>query len=121
MSMYDDEPELMGYEPGDGRPLRSRRTLLIMRMVVVLGLVAFILPGIITTLMVAANAAQESCRRWVGYEDAGSNASAIAHFELLGQGGPGWQCYATGGFGGDKYIAPLGLIPGTPVFPRQAG
>jgi hypothetical protein len=119
MSMHDDEPELAGYEPGDGTPLRSRRMMLTMRIVVVLGLVAFVLPGIITTLVVAANAAQESCRRWVGYEDSGSEANASASFELFGQGGPGWQCYATGGFGGEKYIAPLGLIPGAPVFPRQ--
>jgi hypothetical protein len=78
MSMHDDEPELAGYEPGDGTPLRSRRMLLIMRIVVVVGLVAFVLPGIITTLVVAANAAQESCRRWVGYEDSGSEANATA-------------------------------------------
>ena len=51
------------------------------------------------------------------YEDPGAGHSAT--FQLFGQGGLGWQCYSVGGFGGGGYIAPLGLIPGTPVFPSQ--
>ena len=118
VSMQDDEPELAGYDPGDGRPLRSRRVLLVMRVVVILGLVALVLPGIITTLMVASNSAQESCRRWVSYEDptaTGSNAT----FEVLGGHGLGWQCYTQGAFGGDRFVASLGLIPGPPKIPTQ--
>jgi hypothetical protein len=118
MSMHDDEPELAGYEPGDGRPLRSPHMLLAMRIVVVLGLVALVLPGIITTFMVASNSAQESCRRWVKYEIPGTSGSA-ASFELFGAHGTGWQCYTSGAFGGDRFIASLGLIPGPPKLPRQ--
>ena len=35
-------------------------------------------------------------------------------FELFGTGGPGWQCYTVGAFGGDKNVASLGLIPISP-------
>ena len=119
MSDYEDHPELVGYEAGDGRPLRSRRMIVATRLIVVLALVALIVPEIVTQVMVVSNAAQESCRRWVRYEDPGAGHNVT--FELFGQGGVGWQCYAVGGFGGGKYIAPLGLIPGTPVFPSQRG
>ncbi len=115
--MYEDEPELVGYEPGDGTPLRSPHMMLATRVIVVLALVALIIPEVVTQVMVVTNAAQESCRLWVRYEDPGAGHSAT--FEIFGQGGVGWQCYAVGGFGGGKYIAPLGLIPGTPVFPNQ--
>jgi hypothetical protein len=116
--MHDDEPELAGYEPGDGRPLRSRSMLIAMRIVVVLGLIALVVPGIITTLMVASNSAQESCRRWVRYEDSSGAGSRVA-FELMGPHGTGWQCYTSGAFGGDYFVASLGLIPGPPNIPRQ--
>jgi hypothetical protein len=87
------------------------------RVIVVLALVAFIVPEFVTQIMVVTNAAQESCKLWVRYEDPGAGHSAT--FQLFGQGGAGWQCYSVGGFGGGRYIAPLGLIPGTPVFPTQ--
>ena len=114
--MYDDEPELMGYEPGDGRPLRSHRTMLVMRFVVVLGLLAFILPGVIGTVMINAKDAAESCKRWVRYENPGD--SSTVSFELLGAHGSGWQCYTqSNSFGGGQFIASLGWIPGPPALP----
>ncbi|NEM90723.1 hypothetical protein [Galbitalea soli] len=116
--MYDDEPELAGYEPGDGRPLRSARTLLAMRLVVIVGLIGFILPGIVTIVSVSADTARRSCARWVGYERPDAPASD-ARLELFGYGGPGWQCYTKNAFGGDKWIAPLGLIPAMPVLPNE--
>jgi hypothetical protein len=115
--MHDDEPELAGYEPGDGRPLRSRRMIVAMRFVVILGLVALVVPGIVTTLMVAANSAQEACKRWVSFEDPSSPGS-VAHFELGGAHGAGWNCYTNGAFGGDQFVASLGFIPGPPTLPK---
>jgi hypothetical protein len=118
VSFYEDEqPELVGYVPDDGRPLRSPHMLIATRVIVILALVALIVPEIVTQIMVVSNAAQASCKLWVRYEDPGAGHSAT--FQLFGQGGAGWQCYSVGGFGGGHYIAPLGLIPGTPIFPSQ--
>ena len=65
--MSDEHPELSGYEPGDGRPLRSKRTVTMMRVVVVLALVGLVLPGIVTTWSVASASAQSACAVWVAY------------------------------------------------------
>jgi len=44
-----------------------------------------------------------------------SDATGVsARFEVFGPGGAGWECYATGGFGGDRHVASLGLIPVSP-------
>ena len=114
--MSDEHPELNGYEPGDGKPLRSKRTLTMMRMVVVLALVGLILPGIVTTWSVAASSAQSACAVWVEYSVAGASG-ADARFEVFGPGGMGWECYSDGEFGGDRHIVSLGLIPGPPQLP----
>ena len=108
--MTDEHPELTGYEPGDGRPLRSPHMLLAMRVIVVLGIVALILPGIVTTLSVGATTARSACARWVAYAKPEATGSS-AVFELFGPGGMGWQCYSVGAFGGDARVASLGLIP----------
>jgi hypothetical protein len=114
--MYDDEPELLGYEPGDGRPLRSPHMLLAMRIVVAVGIAGLILPGVTGTVMINAKDAAESCKRWVRYENPGD--SSTVSFELLGAHGSGWQCYTQGNsFGGAQFIASLGWIPGPPALP----
>jgi hypothetical protein len=118
MSMHDDEPELAGYENGDGRPLRSPRLLLVMRIFVIVGVAGLILPGIVTTVSVAASSAKEACRRWVAYADPASPGSR-ASFEIFGAGGMGWECYTQGAFGGDSHVASLGLIPGPPKLPAR--
>ena len=117
MSSQDDEPELAGYQPDD-RPLRGRRTNAAMRLVVVLGLVALILPGIMTTVTVGGRTAQVSCARWVAYEAPGALGS-VARFEFFGAGGIGWECYTVDAFGGDRHVATLGLIPGAPRLPDR--
>jgi len=114
--MSDEHPELSGYEPGDGRPLRSKRTVTMMRVVVVLALVGLVLPGIITTVSVASASAQSACAVWVAYSVAG-DSGADARFEVFGPGGIGWECYSKGAFGGDEHIVSLGLIPGPPRLP----
>jgi hypothetical protein len=113
MSDHDDEPELAGYEPTDGRPLRGR-------VVVVLGLVGLVLPGILTTITVGSRTAQASCAIWVTYEDPGAHGS-VARFQVFGPGFVGWECYTTGAFGGDHHVASLGLIPGAPKLPAGTG
>ncbi|TFC14643.1 hypothetical protein E3O19_10635 [Cryobacterium algoritolerans] len=112
--MSDEHPELSGYEPQDAdRPLRSRRALTLMRVVVVLGLVALIVPGILTTLQVATTTAANTCRVATQhfYPD---SVGSDAHFELTGPGGLGWQCYAVDRNERETYVLPLGIIPSAP-------
>ncbi len=118
VSAWDDEPELAGYEPHTGKPLRSRRLLLIMRVIVVIGLLSLVLPSVIISVSDAAASAREGCRRWVAYA-VPSSPSYNATFEVFGAHGMGWQCYTKGAFGGDRFIASLGLIPGVPNIPSQ--
>ena len=108
----DEEPELAGYVPTEGVP-RRRRMQFVLRIVVVVGIACLVLPGMLTTLSVASSTAQEACNAWVGYE-APEATRASARFELFGTGGPGWQCYTVGAFGGEKNVASLGLIPISP-------
>jgi hypothetical protein len=120
MSDWDigDEPELVGYVPGDGRPLRSHRMLIAMRVVVVVGITALIIPGVVGTLMINARDAAQACRLWVRYEYPGTASNAA--FELLGAHGSGWQCYTSASaFGGQQFITSLGWIPGPPMFPAK--
>jgi len=115
---WDDEPELLGYEPSDGRPLRSPRMLLAMRIVVAVGIAGLVLPGVIGTVMINAKDAAESCKRWVKYEN--PNDSPSVTFELMGPHGSGWQCYTqSSSFGGAQFIATLGWIPGPPALPAR--
>jgi hypothetical protein len=109
---YEMEPELAGYVPTEGIP-RRRRTLAAMRVVVIVGIACLVLPGIFTTWSVASSTAQTACAAWVKYEAPGATGES-ARFEILGTGGMGWECYATGGFGGDRHVASLGLIPVSP-------
>jgi hypothetical protein len=118
VSMQDDEPELAGYDPTDNRPLRSRRTMVIIRVFVVIGLICLVVPGIITTISVGSRTAQAECAIWVRYANPASPGSE-ARFEIFGAGGIGWECYTQGAFGGDEHVASLGLIPGAPRLPDQ--
>ena len=114
MTEYYDEPELAGYEPHE-RPLRSARTLQLMRAAVIVGIVALVLPGILTTYSLAKATAEAACAASVAYLSPSARGSK-ATFELFGPGGIGWQCYTVGAYGGDKKpVAPLGLIPSFPA------
>lgn len=117
MTYEDDEPELAGYVPSVGPPLRSPHLILTMRIVVIVGIACLVLPGILTTMNVAAQTAEEACGAWVRYE-ASEATGASARFELFGPGGVGWQCYSVGAFGGDRAVAFLGLIPVSPKISR---
>jgi drug/metabolite transporter superfamily protein YnfA len=112
---YDDEPELAGYEP-HGRPLRSPRLVRVMQVVVVVGLIGLILPGILITLTTANRTAQATCAAYTGFY-APTAVSFSARFELFSPSGMGWNCYAVA-FGGDEtLVRALGLIPGGPRLP----
>ncbi|PRY65056.1 hypothetical protein B0I08_11174 [Glaciihabitans tibetensis] len=117
MTFQDDEPELAGYEPTDGRTRRGHRNPWLLRVVVLLGLVGLVLPGILTTMAVGNTTAQRACEIWVAYM-APDSPSSQARFEVFGPGTIGWECYTEGTFGGDAHVASLGLIPGTPNIPR---
>lgn len=110
---YDDEPELAGYVPTEGAP-RRRRMRVVLRIVVIVGIACLVLPGMLTTMSVAAATAQEACNAWVAYE-APEATAASARFELFAATGPGWECYTVGAFGGDRHVASLGLIPISPT------
>ena len=106
----DDEPELAGYQPHD-TPLRGRRFTTMMRVVVVIGLVGLVLPGILVTAATANRTAAATCSIYTRYY-APEAVDFATRFELFGPAGIGWNCYAIA-FGGDELlVASLGLIPG---------
>lgn len=118
--MDDEEPELAGYQPHE-RPLRSARLKFVLRVVVLLGLVALVLPGILITMTTANRTAARTCEIYTSYY-APENDGFSVRFELVSPAGIGWNCYALR-FGGDEVlIAALGLIPGgarIPTFPVE--
>jgi hypothetical protein len=112
--MSDFHPELSGSDSDDDRrPLRSKRMRVAMRVVVVLGVLSLVLPGIITTLHLARITADNACVVAV----ARYYPTAVAHdarFELSGAGGFGWQCYAIDRNERETFVIHLGIIPAAP-------
>lgn len=112
MSDRDDtHPELAGYEPGDGRPLRHPLTLKVMRIVVILAIAGLILPTVFSTVSTNISTASRACDIVVA-QQAPDAVSSAARFELLSQpDGPGWYCYAVGFDGREVLLQFLGAIP----------
>ena len=108
---YDDEPELAGYVPREGRSVRHPVTARLIRVVIVIGVVALVLPGAISTILIQIQTADAACRIVVRAGDAQAVA-AIARFQLGGGNGPGWYCYAKSFDGSELMLRALGLIPG---------
>lgn len=110
-AMSDDyHPELAESAPDDDRPLRHPATMTAMRVVVIVGILALVLPGIVITASTAGRSADVACDRIVRTADPFAEGST-ARFELVGVEGPGWYCYAVD-FGGDeRLLAALGPIP----------
>ncbi|WEO76221.1 hypothetical protein BJQ94_12705 [Cryobacterium sp. SO2] len=110
--MSEFHPELSGYEPNDSsRPLRGRRMVLLTRVVVVLGLVALVVPGVLTGLSIASATAVRACSQAVArYYPLSEGFDA--RFEVSGAGGFGWQCYAIDQNERQTFVLPLGIIPG---------
>lgn len=82
----------------------------VMRVVVVLGLVGLVLPGVVVTVGVQQATASRACAAAVAARADG--AEPVPRFELLGPAGPSWYCYARTFDGDEVLLASLGLIPG---------
>ena len=108
----DDEyhPELAGSEPEDERPLRHPMMQRVMRVVVVIGILGLILPGVVISIATAANTANVACRLVVA-QKAPDSVAYTPRFELMGADGPGWYCYARDFDGTEILLGALGLIP----------
>lgn len=121
---YEREPELAGYEPHGEKPLRSPHLITAMRIVVVVGLIGLVLPGILIGLSTANSTAQRSCQLYTAYL-APEAVGFSARFELVSASGIGWNCYAVGFGGTETLLASMGLIPGgaripaTPLAPAS--
>ena len=118
MSISDENPELDGYVPHGERPLRSRAFRGVMRVVVVLGLIGLVLPGILSAAGTANSTANRTCAIYTDYL-APQAVSYDVRFELLGAGEPGWKCYAIGFNGSETLLRTLGLIPGPAIIPTS--
>ena len=115
----DDEPELSGYEPHGDRPLRSRHLMTVMRVVVVIGLLGLLLPGILVTASTASRTAQATCAVYTAYY-APEAVGFSSRFELFSPAGTGWNCYAVE-YGGDEVLVrSLGIIPGGVRLPQYS-
>ena len=115
--MTSNYPELDGYEPSDGRPLASQRILRPMRFLVIIGVIALVLPGVLVTLSTAPRTADVSCAMVVE-RDAPFAVGSEARFELVGPEGPSWYCYAEVREEPEILVAALGLSPGAPPPPQ---
>ena len=116
-----EEPELAGYEPLGEKPLRGPRLVAITRVIVVVGLVALVLPGILVTLGTANRTAERACEVYVSVLAPGA-VDAAARFELVSPAGTGWNCYAIDFDGDELLVRALGLIPGgarVPIAPPE--
>jgi len=106
-------PELRQAVSDEDRPPFGARRKRLVRLVVYIALAALVVPIAGGTLVQAERNAQRACAI-IGSVSAPQAEGTRAGFELFGRGGPGWQCYSAGAYGGD-YLAPLGLIPGLPT------
>ncbi|MEP6480716.1 MAG: hypothetical protein ABJA94_01775 [Rhodoglobus sp.] len=111
----DDEPELANYQPHQ-KPLRSPHLTTVMRVVVVIGLIGLLLPGLLLTINTASSTAQRSCAAYTAYL-APEAVGFSSRFELFSASGMGWNCYAEQFDGSETLLAALGIIPGGPRLP----
>lgn len=108
--MDDDDPEeLADYQPHDEQSYGARRRK-VLRVIVIVGLIALVLPGILVTALTADRTAQFSCAAYTAYA-APDAIGSEARFDLFGPS-VGWNCYARFFGGSETLIAGLGIIPG---------
>lgn len=102
------------------RPLYGKRRKRLIRALVFITVGAMLLPGFLSLYTVSAAAATRACV--VATINEAPDASGVSTpFELFGPGIIGWECYATGTFGGTRHIISLGLFPGLVTLPQQGG
>jgi hypothetical protein len=104
----DDPPELRGYVPSEGRPLRHPMTLRVMRVTIVVGILGLIVPGVYATIALQARTAGLICAN----ATAAIDAEPVVRFALAGPAGPSWYCYAREFGGHEVLLGAMGLIPG---------
>lgn len=110
MSDDDEPPELAGYVPAEGKPLRHPLTVRVMQVVIVLGIIGLVVPSLYATFALQAESAAVICERLTSTVTNG--ADPIARFEILGPAGPSWYCYAREFGGREVLLDSLGPIPG---------
>ncbi|KQV07447.1 hypothetical protein [Leifsonia sp. Root112D2] len=113
-----EEPELLGYEPMEQRPLYSRRRRQAMRVLVLVAVAALVVPGILSTVSLAANTAQQTCAVYVARYQPNAVGASV-HFDLFGPRGPGWDCYTLDTAQNETFLVLLGLIPSAPLPPAE--
>jgi hypothetical protein len=111
MTEDDYHPELAGYVPREEGSVRHPLTLKVMRVVIVIGVIALILPGVLYTIGVQMQTADAACRIVVRAGDSEATGS-VARLQAWGGNGPGWYCYAQSFDGSELMLRALGLIPG---------
>ena len=79
----DDPPELRGYVPSDDKPLRHPLTMRIMRVVIVLGIIGFVAPGLYATVTLQHRQAVASCAALVAECAEAQDAFWALHHVLL--------------------------------------
>lgn len=102
------------------RPLYSTRRKRLIRAFVFITVGAMLLPALAGLYSVSVSAAERQCVVAVIHE-AEDATGYRAPFQLFGPGIIGWECYATGTFGGDRHIVSFGLFPGFYSLPQQGG
>ncbi len=115
--MIDDaNPELSQPSP-DERPVRHPLVQRLLRVVIVVGVLALILPSVLSAFTTQARTAELACRTIVSsYQLRG--VTAVAKLELIAPAGPGWYCVARETDGTETVLAYLGLIPGLSNLPE---
>ncbi len=100
----------------DDRPLYGKRRKRIIRALVLITVGAMLLPALLNLFTVSAAAAARACTIAAIHEAADASGINVP-FQFFGPGLIGWECYATGTFGGDRHIISLGLFPGLVALP----
>jgi hypothetical protein len=112
--------ELAEYDPGDDRRVHSATRARVLRIMVVLGLVGLVLPGVLVTIGTQIATADAACGIVVA-KLAPDSVGTAARFELAGADGPGWYCYALQYGGSEVLVRFIGLIPGLRSGPIEPG
>lgn len=100
----------------DDRPLYGKRRQRLIRAFVLITVGAMLLPLLANLYAVSASVAAQSC--FAAVTQVAPDATGYsAPFQLFGPGVVGWECYATGTFGGDRHIFSLGIFPGLARLP----
>ncbi|WP_294180817.1 hypothetical protein [uncultured Schumannella sp.] len=115
--MNDDaHPELSQPSP-DERPVRNPMMQRVLRIVIVIGVLALILPSVLSAFTTQSRTATLACTTIVNSLQL-RGVTPVATIELFAPAGPGWYCVARDSDGTDTVLNYLGLIPGLSNLPE---